>query len=1031
MNKNLRNFIMLLVMILNVNLLFAQGFKVTGRINDAKTATGIPGATVIEKNTQNGTSTDINGRFTLNVSAEDAVLVISYVGYQKQEIPVAGKAVITVNLDEEIADLSEVVVIGYGTQKKKVVTGAIAHIDSDEITAVPITRVEQSLQGFTAGVQVTNQSGQPGDQPTIRIRGIGTTGDASPIYVVDGFVVGGIDYLNPGDIESIDVLKDAASAAIYGSAAANGVVLITTKKGKSGKMNISYTGYTGFQNPYKKLDMLDADQYRMMMNEAAINAGQLPPFDLNEATPNTDWQDLLFQKNAPMQSHEISVSGGNERSTYHSSLAYATTQGIIGGDKSQFDRLSARLNTTHNVNKILRVGNDLSFSHILKRGIGTNQSFNGAFSSALNLDPLTPLYMTDPAKLSQAPYSTQPVVKDEFGNVYAISENVGAEVVNPLALLETQHGKTRVDKFVGNIYGELEPIEGLKFRTGFNVDAAYVLDDGFSPLFYLNGAQYNLNKTSVYKNIRRWFGWQWDNTISYTKTFNDHRFTVLGGTSAYKMDYEDLSGSNSDVIIIDPEHVYLNMATDTTWRAGGAAYQESKASLFGRLTYDYKERYALTAIFRRDGSSKFGENNKYGNFPSIGVSWVISDESFFPSVNWMNTLKFRASYGKNGNDAIGNYRFVSTIDKSRRYIIGGGSYIGASPSYVENQDIRWEESIQTDLALDLEALGHRLTATIDFYNKTTEGLLETIPIPAHVGNDPPVANVGSVENRGIELSIAWREYVNGFKYSIGINGAYNKNKMTYIGNPEKIINGATWAIAGTVTRTEEGLPIAYFYGYKTDGLFQDQNDIYRYVNAEGDYLQPLAKPGDVRFVDVNGDGVISPLDRTMIGSPHPDWTIGLNASFEYMNFDLSFLIYGAFGQEIFNGSQRQDLDNTNRTTKILERWTGPGTSNEIPRFVSNRFDQNNNYRVSDLYIEDGSFVRLRNIQLGYTLPETLLKKINSENFRVFVSVENLLTLTKYTGADPEIGAFGSFDVGIDRGIYPQARTIRIGTTITF
>lgn len=1031
MNRNLRNLIMLLVMVLNVNLLCAQGQKVTGRINDAKTGTGLPGVTIVEKNTQNGTTTDVNGRFTLNVSSPDAIVVVSFIGYQKQEIPVSGKTVITANLDEEVTDLSEIVVIGYGSQKKKVVTGAIAHIDSEEITAVPVTRIEQTLQGFTAGVQVTNQSGQPGDAPTIRIRGIGSTRNSDPVYVVDGFVVGGIDYLNPGDIESIDVLKDAASAAIYGSSAANGVVLITTKQGKAGKMNITYSGYYGFQNPYKKLDMLNADEYRMMINEAAINAGISAPYDLNEITPNTNWQDLLFEKNAPMESHEISVSGGNEKSTYHSSLAYSTTQGIIGGKKSQFDRISARLNSDHKVNRIIRVGNDLSYSHIVKRGIGTNQSFNGAFSSALNLDPLTPLYMTDPEKLGNDPYSTQPVVKDEFGNVYAISDTVGAEVVNPIALLEIQNAETRVDKVVGNIYGEIEPIEGLKFRTAFNIDAAYVLDDNYSPLFYLNNAQYNLNKTSVYKEIRRWFGWQWDNTVSYTKNINDHKFTVLAGTSAQKMDYENLNGSNSNVIIIDPDNVYLNMATDTNWRSNGRAYQESKASLFARLTYDYKEKYALTAIVRRDGSSKFGDNNKYGIFPSVGVSWVMSDESFFPQIDWLNTFKFRASYGINGNDHIDNFMFISTIDKSRRYIIGGSSYIGSSPSYVENQDIRWEESEQIDFALDMEALNHRFYATIDYYMKTTNGLLEKIPIPAHVGNEPPYANVGSVENTGVELSLGWREVIKGFKYSIGLNGAYNKNTMTYIANPEKLIGGASWAIAGTITRAEEGLPIAFFYGFKTDGIFQEMSDVYHHVNAEGDLLQPLAEPGDVRFVDVNGDGAITDLDRTMIGSPHPDFTIGLNASFEYRNFDLSFLLYGALGQEIFNGSQRQDLDNTNRTTKILDRWTGPGTSNEIPRLMINRFDKNNNYRVSDLYIEDGSFVRLRNIQLGYTLPENLLRRISSENFRIYISVENLLTFTKYTGADPEIGALGPFDIGIDRGIYPQARTVRIGTTITF
>lgn len=1021
---------LLLVMLLNVNFLFAQTHKITGKVLDGETGTGLPGVTIIEKNTTHGTTTDIDGNFSLTVSSPDATIVASFIGYEKQEIPLARKTTISITLEPETTDLSEIVVIGYGSQKKKVVTGAISSVKAEEISSTPVLRVEQAMQGRTAGVQVTNLSGQPGEAPTIRIRGAGTTGNASPLYIIDGIALGGIDYLNPGDIESIEVLKDAASAAIYGARAANGVVLITTKSGKIGKMNISYSGYKGIQNVAKTLDMLNADQYRTLMNEGARNANLTEPFDMNEIAPyDTDWQDLLFVKNAPIESHEISVSGGSEKSTYHSSLAYFTQQGIIGGDESQFDRLSARLNTSHKVTSALKFSNNLSYSHIIRRGIASNQSFNGPYSSALNLDPLTPLYITDPEILAQAPYSTEPVVKDDAGNVYGISRWVGAEVVNPLALLELQNGETRVDKVVGSVLGELEIIKGLKATTSFGVDMAYVLNDNYTPLYYLNGAQLRVQTTTVSKSIDRYFTWQWENTLSYNKKINDHNITLLGGTTASKYNFENLYGSNDGVLIIDPNNVNLNMATDTAWRAFGGLAHSSLASMFGRLTYDFKSKYSFNATIRRDGSSKFGANNRYGLFPAVGVAWVISDESFFPQVDWLNTLKFRASWGVNGNQDIGDYRFISTMDKSRGYIIGGARFIGASPAYIENNDIKWEESEQTDIALDFEAFGNKLVGTVDYYIKNTNGLLETVAIPAHVGNNPPVSNVGSVSNRGIELALNWRHVVKKFKYNVGFNASYNKNEMTYIGNEEKVLPGASWAVSGMVTRTEEGLPIAYFYGYKTDGIFQTVSDVYRHVNSEGGYLQPNAKPGDVRFVDVNGDGIISPLDRTMIGNPTPDWTFGFNADFDYRNFDFSMLVISAYGHDIFNGSQRQDLRFTNRTTAILERWTPENPSNEVPRYTW--LDVNNNYRVSDLYIEDGSFARLKNIQIGYTLPRHLLDKMRAATFRIYISGENLITLTKYTGADPEIGASSSFDIGIDRGIYPQARTFRVGTTITF
>lgn len=1030
MNKKFYKIIFFIIILGCSNSLLAQKHAVSGIVKDGITGITVPGTTVLEKGTNNGTITDIDGHYSLDINSIYDTLIFSFVGYETVEMPVNGRASINVVLNESYLTLEEVVVIGYGVQKKKVVTGAIASVSSEEISKIPSLRTEQVLQGRTAGVQVTSLSGQPGEAPTVRIRGAGTTGNSTPLYIVDGMAVGGIEYLNPGDIESVDVLKDAASAAIYGARAANGVVLITTKGGKAGKMKLTYSTYYGVQNVSKKIDMLDADQYVMMMNEGAQNAGLTQPFDVNEIQPyNTNWQDLLFQSNAPIVNHEISVSGGNEKTTFSSSLSYFSQQGIIGGDKSQFDRITGRLNLKHKVNDWFTFGSNLSYSNIAQRGIASNASFNGPYSSALNLDPLTPEFEENENVLNTYPYSSEAVVENEDGKVYGISNYVGAEVVNPLALLEIQTAKTRTDKVVGNIFGEAELIKGLKFRTSLGIDLAYVNNDSYRPLYYLNGAQNNTEKTSVSKSVDRYFSWQWENVLSYTKKISDHQLSFLLGTTAHEYQYENLTGFNSKVPTFDPDNVYLNMATDTMWNAGGGASHSALFSTFGRITYDYKSKYAFTGIIRRDGSSKFGPNNRYGVFPSVGLSWLVSDESFIPDLGEISFIKLRTSWGVNGNQEIGDYQYVSVIDKSRGYIFGSGRVIGASPQFINNEDIRWEESEQIDIAIDLGAFKDRLTFTIDYYIKKTKGLLEKIPIPAHVGNDPPYANVGSVKNSGIELSINWRNVINDLKYSVGFNTSYNKNEMTHIGNKDKVLPGATWAVAGLVTRSKEGLPIGYFWGYKTDGIFQNMAEVYQHIGPDGSILQPAAKPGDVRFVDVSKDGKISDDDRTLIGNPTPDWTLGINGAIDYKQFDFSILITGAFGHEIFNGSQRQDLRYTNRTTKILDRWTGEGTSNEIPRYTW--IDANNNYRVSDLYIEDGSFVRVKNIQLGYNISPDILNFISVSNWRFYFSVENLLTLTKYTGADPEIGAISSFDIGIDRGIYPQARTFRFGTTISF
>lgn len=1032
MKKSILYFFILLAGILSTATL--QGQTLKGVVKDRMTSQTLPGASVLIKGTTQGTVTDINGEYSFSLSEGSHTIVFSFIGYTTEELPITISKGQTLNLNvdlyPDITTFDEFVVIGYGTQKKKVVTGSIASVSSEEITAIPVLRAEQAMQGRTAGVQVTNLSGQPGEAPTVRIRGTGTTRNSDPLYVVDGLVVENIEFLNPSDIESIDVLKDAASSAIYGARAANGVVLISTKTGEKGKMNVTYSAYQGIQNTARTLQMLDANQYMMLMNEGARNANQPEPFDLNEIPKhNTNWQKELFTKDAPIFNHDLAVTGGNDKSSYSSSINFFSQQGIIGGDKSQFDRLTARFNSRHKTNDFFTFGNNLAYSHVKRRGISSNTSFNGAYSSALNLDPLTPVYIEDQNVLSQPPYSNNPVVTNTNGQVFGISEKIGAEIVNPLALLEIQNGQTIVDRLVGNVFGEIEFVKGLRFNSNAGIDMSYENSGSFRPLFYLNNAQLNIEKTSVNKLIERYYRWQWENTLSYSKQVDDHNFSALLGTTASKFEYQNLFGFNTDVPITNPNHVYLNMATDTLWEAKGGAYQSALASYFGRITYDYQSRYALTAIFRRDGSSKFGPNNRYGNFPSIGLSWILSEESFFPEIRNLDIIKLRASYGINGNDRLDDYMYISTIDKSRGYIFGGGRAFGASPSYIENEDLRWEESKQLNFASDFGLFNNRFTGTLEYYIKTTEGLLERIPIPAHVGNDPPYSNVGSVQNQGFELSLNWRNNSGDFNYAIGANAAYNKNKMTIIGNEEGVLTGADWSVAGMVTRSELGMPIAYFYGYQTNGIFQTQAEVFQHIGSTGEVLQPNAKPGDVRFVDVNKDGILNPEDRTMIGNPHPDWTFGLNGSFNYKQFDLAFLVTGTYGNDIFNGSQRPDLRYTNRTTAALDRWTEENPSTTNPRFTW--IDTNNNNRVSDLYIEDGSYARLKNIQIGYTLPKSVLTRIKSSAWRFYISAENLFTLTNYTGADPEIGALSSFDIAIDRGIYPQARTFRLGTSVTF
>ncbi len=1004
---------------------------ISGTVTSAEDGLAVIGATVQIKGTSTGTVTDLDGTYEISVPNNATVLIFSYTGMEQQEVAVGNRSVIDVIFTVNAQLLDEVVVVGYGVQKKSVVTGAISSVSAEEIKKSSILRVEQALQGRTAGVQVTSASGQPGDGLTVRIRGAGTTGSADPLYVVDGLPVGGIDYLNPGDIESIEVLKDAASAAIYGARAANGVVLITTKSGTKGKMQLSYDGYTGIQNPWRQLSMLNAREYAIIQNEAAAASGLSLRFQDPEALgEGTNWQDQLFEENAPIMNHQVSVTGGTDKSNYAATMSYFTQEGIVGGDKSQFDRYTARINSEHKVSDRFTFGENISFTHIDRRSVDANNEFGGPLMSTLNIDPITPVFETDPARL--ATYNAN-AVTDGNGNVYGISRYATQEVVNPLARLQVTNNKYKLDKIVGNMYGQYELIDGLKFRTSFGIDLAYGTGDNFAPIYYLNAAQIN-SESRVNKSIDRWFGWIWENTVSYDKNFGSHNLGLLAGTTAQENNYENLAGGKSGVVFDDFGNAFLNTAVnEESATAGGGAASSAILSYFGRVTYEFQNKYLFTGIVRVDGSSRFGANNRFGVFPSFSAGWVVSEESFLKGNNLIDFLKIRASWGQNGNQEIGDYRWASTIATGAGYSFGNGNVFtsGSVPSTVPNPDLEWETSEQTNVGVDVRFLEGRVSVTTDYYIKKTLGLLVDAPIPGIVGNRAPTVNGGNVENRGWEFAINYRdEVLNGLDFNVGVNFSYNENEVTAINNAEGVLVGAGFSTYGTVSRAAVGFPIAYFWGLKTDGLFQNAGDVENYVNADGGLIQPNARPGDIKFVDLNNDGVINDADRTIIGNPTPDWTYGANLSASYRGFDLGLFLQGTVGNDIFNGTRRHDLTTANMPARFLNRWTGEGTSNDIPR--STATDPNGNFsKISDFYIEDGSFLRVKDMQVGFTLPQSALSYLKIQHIRLYVAAQNLLTFTNYNGFDPEIGARSALDIGIDRGIYPQARAYRVGLNVTF
>ena len=1016
----------------------AQNRPITGKVLDESNAP-VAGAAVTVKNSNTGTTTNENGEFKLSVPESAKILVISSLGFISKEITLSGNTV-TVSLVKTFSNLDEVVVVGYGTQKKVNVSGAISSVRAKDLENVPNGRIEQALQGRVSGVTILQNSGQPGSSSTIRVRGITTFNNNEPLWVVDGVVVdaGGIGYLNQSDIESIEVLKDAASASIYGTRAAAGVILVTTKKGRPGRITVSYNGFYGTSAPAKILELLNASQYATLMNERSVAGGGAVLYnDVASLGVGTDWQKAIFNNSAPKYLHEVSLSGGNERSTFYMSAGIQDQTGIVSSDISRYSKKNFRLNSTHKIGKIVTFGQTLGYTNARSTGIGTNTEFGGPLSSAINLDPITPIVITDPlvANSPSQPYLNNPVIRDAAGNPYGISSIVGQEMTNPLAYIQPRLGGYNwSDDIVGNAYLEVAPIEGLKIRTTVGVKKAYWGNIGFTPVFYLSAT--NTNLTNRYsKGENRVFNWNVENTITYTKKIGDHNFTLLAGQGTY---VENTGGSVGmtfyNLPITSYQDASFNFNVPLANRDGyaGDFTQHKIISLFSRLNYSYQDKYNLTAVIRRDGSTRFGVNNKYGYFPSTSVGWNVDKESFWPKNRVVNTLKLRGGYGRVGQDAIRDFAYLSTVNGGYNYAIGtsGAVTTGYAPLTLDNPDLHWEETSTADIGIDAQ-LFNSLTLSVNLYNKVTKGILRDITIPGYVGvGANPSGNVANMTNKGIEVELGYRKRLGDFNLSVNANVSYLKNTVTYVAADTNFIGGnAGFQSMGNVTRTQVGQSYNSFFGYQRLGIFQNQSQINAYTNKNGKLIQPNARPGDFIWADLNGDGAITSdnLDKTFLGNNIPKFTFGFTINLEYKGFDLMAFAQGVAGNKIFQGLRRLDILNSNYSTKALGRWTGEGTSTDFPRLTTT--DPNNNFAwMSDFYLENGDYLRLKVLQLGYTLPTRLFGKSGISKVRFYVTAENLLTLTKYTGYDPEVGG-GVF--GIDKGQYPQARTFLGGLQLQF
>lgn len=1032
----MRHTLIKLLALLFVAQIGAQNIDVNGTVLD-NSGFPIPGVNVIVKNTTKGTVTDFDGNFTLADVETGATLTFSYIGYITKELVVTNSQKINVQLEEDIAKLDEVVVVGYGTQRKKEVTGAVSVVDSEAIEKLNPQRVEQALQGQIAGVNVTSTSGSPGAGANIRIRGITTNGDNRPLILVDGNVIEDLSVINPNDIKSVNVLKDA-TAGIYGVRGANGVILITTKTGrKNSELKFQVDAYTGFQTTSNKIDLLDPLNFAIYVNDAA-DATRYFVYPQE----GTDWQDEVF-KTAAISNINFSGSGGTEKSAYTFGVSYLNQDGIVGASKNNFERITARLGYQYDILDNLK----LSATALLTNSTKNNLPEGGIGSvlySAVNINPDLP-------------------VRDENGDFSLANDISQIEIINPLAQIANTHNITRVDRYSGTLGLDYTFLEHFTVSSKFQINYSNVLNDVFFPIVdYGNGKSNNREVNEVHDFSDLYTDYTWDNFINYSNTFGeDHDITALLGMSVFRTrghfygerGLQLRNGSNSvNDALVDGwigdrvEGVISDRINDASKALGTDLFDSRLSSTFARLQYSYKGKYLLSGVIRRDVSSRFStlNNNNVGYFPSGSIGWNVSDEDFFNTEGWVNSLKFRASYGIIGNDRIPDFAFITRLNGEATVDSGntnseGDLLNGVAAGTIGNPNIKWEEQETANLGLDVRLFNNKVNITTDVFRKQTKDLLIQPQASALLGVGAPgaaspVINAGTVENRGLEFMIGYNDnFSDEFEFNMSFNMTYLENEVTSL-NGRDVAPGGEFGVGlsqNDISRMVVGEPLGYFHGYKTDGIYQTQQeiDVLNAASPTGTYntVGDVA-PGDLRFVDTNGDNQITDADRTNIGDAIPDFTFGFNIGFSYKNFDFSANAFASVGNDMIRDYERKDLF-ANRGTYMLERWQGSGTSNFVPRAVAGA--NINTDLFSDFVVEDASFLRLQNIQLGYTIDPGVLEETGIDKLRIYISGNNVFTLTDYKGYDPSATNGAPIGGGIDKGFYPVAATYLLGVNLNF
>jgi TonB-linked SusC/RagA family outer membrane protein len=1014
--------LLLIAFILISSFCYSQNIEISGTVNESATGLPIPGANVTVKNSTTGTVTDMDGNFTLSVPA-GSTIVFSFIGFNNVEMAASTERMV-VSLAENTQTLDEVVVIGYGTQRRREVTGAVSVVNSETIENLRPVKIEQALQGTVSGVSVTSQSGAPGAGLDIRIRGIASNNDNKPLLLIDGNVSeSAFSDLNFNDIESITVLKDA-QASIYGTAGANGVVIVTTKKGKKNtKMSFSYNAYVGMQETSRKLPLLNATEYALLLNEAYANNGQPLPFpNPTSFGVGTDWQDEVFEKGVPMINHDISVSGGGDKTTYMVSASHFEQGGIIGGEKSNFDRNTMRIAMTADLLKNLRLNSNVIYTDINRQAFNENVLGSVLFNAINTPSIYTPFD-------ENGDFTVLPT-----GNASIPGSNLGNEIINPLAQIANTFNDYDLRRLSGTFGLDWDINSDFTFTTRMGWNSQDSQGRTFNKQVSYGGKVFDNPRSSVNENAINDNDYTFDAYVTYKKSLNEaHNFTGTLGTTVYRTFGQGLFATGFDVPNNSWEYASVGLAQGlpTSAAASSYKYDERRNSQFLRAQYDYKGRYLVSAILRRDTSTKFGPDKRVAYFPSVTGGWVLTEEPFIGTSSTLNFLKLRASYGVLGNDRI-NQTYRSLLDGEATYVLNGELINGVAVGKIPNKEGAWEEARKFDVGLDTKLFNDKVEFIADYFHDKRAGLLiPNLPISGIIGaggpgGQNPTVNAGDVVNKGFEFSISYNDKIGeDFKFSLNYNATFLKNEVTRI-DGARFIEGGNFGVGQpAITRMEVGQPLGYFYGYQTDGIFQTQAEVDAHPSQSA--LGATAQAGDIRYVDTNGDGVINVNDKVNVGDPIPDALMGFNMQLEYKGFDFVAYLYASLGNDMVRNYERT-LTDINRSDYVLDRWTGPGTSNEVPR-VTTGATANNVF--SDYFVEDASYLRIQNVQLGYTVNPDFTKRAAITKLRFYVGVNNLYTFTEYKGYDPGASSGQPLSSGIDYGFYPISRSYMFGMNVNF